>query len=160
GSLRRPGGNATGFTCVSADLVGKRFSLLRSMLPQMGRVAMLYNKRDNHELEFRDAEEASQSLNVALLRFPVASAAHFEPAFKVMKEEKCDALYIFASAFAQGPRGAAHSRGAGRRGDRVSNCVVGSGGSWLPCSTIAEHSVEGCDHFSHNGDDDDLGFFV
>src|SRR5262249_41532697 len=39
-------------------------------------------------------------------------------------------------------------------------CVVGSGGSWLPCSTIAEHSVEGCDHFSHDGDDDDLGFFV
>jgi hypothetical protein len=37
----------------------------------------------------------------------------------------------------------------------VSNCVVGSGGSWLPCSTIAEHSVEGCDHFSHDGDDDD-----
>src|SRR5262249_17368772 len=47
-----------------------------------------------------------------------------------------------------------------RRGDRVSNCVVGSGGSWLPCSTIAEHSVEGCDHFSHDRDDDDLGFFV
>src|SRR5262249_29580963 len=47
-----------------------------------------------------------------------------------------------------------------RRGDRMSNCVVGSGGSWLPCSTIAEHRVEGCDHFSHDGDDDDLGFFV
>src|SRR5262249_5516228 len=47
-----------------------------------------------------------------------------------------------------------------RRGDRMSNCVVGSGGSWLPCSIIAEHSVEGCDHFSHDGDDDDLGFFV
>src|SRR5262249_38667781 len=47
-----------------------------------------------------------------------------------------------------------------RRGDRMSNCVVGSGGSWLPCSTIAEHSVDGCDHFSHDGDDDDLGFFV
>src|SRR5262249_15605996 len=47
-----------------------------------------------------------------------------------------------------------------RRGDRVSNCVVGSGGSRLPCSTMAEHSVEGCDHFPHDGDDDDLGFFV
>src|SRR5262245_13782062 len=44
--------------------------------------------------------------------------------------------------------------------DRMSNCVVGSGGSRLPCSTIAEHRVEGCDHFSHDGDDDDLGFFV
>jgi hypothetical protein len=42
----------------------------------------------------------------------------------------------------------------------VSNCVVGSGGSWLSCSTIAEHSVEGCDHFSHDSDDDDLGFFI
>src|SRR2546423_15255168 len=42
----------------------------------------------------------------------------------------------------------------------MSNCVVGSGGSWLPCSTIAEHSVEGCDHFSHDSDDDDLGFFI
>src|SRR5262249_13423555 len=43
------------------------------------------------------------------------------------------------------------------RADEVIEC---SGGSWLPCSTIAEHSVEGCDHFSHDGDDDDLGFFV
>src|SRR5262249_1341258 len=49
---------------------------------------------------------------------------------------------------------------ASNRGDRMSNCVVGSGGSRLPCSTIAEHRVEGCDHFSHDGDDDDLGFFV
>jgi ABC-type uncharacterized transport system substrate-binding protein len=102
GSLARPGGNATGFTCVSADLVGKRFSLLRSLLPQMHRVAMLYNKRDNHELEFRDAEASAQSLNITLLRFPVLSADEFEPAFKLMNEEKCDALYIFASAFAQG----------------------------------------------------------
>src|SRR5262249_42753590 len=62
GSLRRPGGNATGFTCVSSDLVGKRFSVLRSLLPWMHRVAMLYNKRDNHELEFRDAEVAAKSL--------------------------------------------------------------------------------------------------
>src|SRR5215831_4252259 len=51
------------------------------------------------------------------------------------------------------------ARGRPQADVRVSNCVVGSGGSWLPCSTIAEHSVEGCDHFSHDGDDDDLGFF-
>src|SRR5262249_44126665 len=47
-----------------------------------------------------------------------------------------------------------------RRGNRMSNCVGGSDGSRLPCSTIAKHSVEGCDHFSHDGHDDDLGFFV
>src|SRR5262249_51101308 len=58
------------------------------------------------------------------------------------------------------PRSATNAARARRRGDRMSNCVVGSGESRLPCSTIAEHSVEGCDHFSHDGDDDDLGFFV
>jgi putative ABC transport system substrate-binding protein len=102
GSLRRPGGNATGFTCVSSDLVGKRFGILRSLLPGMRRVAMLYNIRDDHELELRDAEAAAQSLEITLLRFPVVSAADFESAFKKMNEGKCDALYIFASAFAQG----------------------------------------------------------
>ncbi len=49
-----------------------------------------------------DAEAAAESLNIAVLRFPVVSAADFESAFKMMNEEKCDALYIFASAFAQG----------------------------------------------------------
>src|SRR5262249_10733522 len=59
-----------------------------------------------------------------------------------------------------GPRPAPIAGHPRRRGDGMSNCVVGSGGSRLPCSTIAEHRVEGCDHFSHDGDDDDLGFFV
>ncbi len=44
--------------------------------------------------------------------------------------------------------------------DEVIECVVRSGGLRLPCSIIAEHSIEGCDHFSHDSDDDDLGFFV
>jgi hypothetical protein len=42
----------------------------------------------------------------------------------------------------------------------MSNCVVGSVGLRLPGSIIAEHSVEGSDHFSHDGNDDDLGFLV
>ena len=42
----------------------------------------------------------------------------------------------------------------------MSNCVVGSGGSRLPRGIIAEHGVEDSDHFSHDGDDDDLGFLV
>src|SRR5262245_35526219 len=42
----------------------------------------------------------------------------------------------------------------------MSNCVVGSGGLRLPCSIVAEHSAEGCNHFSHDGQDDDLRLFV
>jgi ABC-type uncharacterized transport system substrate-binding protein len=99
GSLRRPGGNATGFTCVSSDLVGKRFSLLKALLPRMGRAALLYNKRDNHELELKDAEAIARSLEIGLARFPVESPADFDSVFKRMVDDKCDAVYVFTSSF-------------------------------------------------------------
>src|SRR5579862_5986992 len=43
---------------------------------------------------------------------------------------------------------------------RMSNCDVGSNGSGLPCNIVAEHGIEGCDHFSHDGDDNYFGFLV
>ena len=42
----------------------------------------------------------------------------------------------------------------------MSNCVVRSRGSRLPCSIVADHGIEGGDHLSHDGDDDDFRFFV
>ena len=42
----------------------------------------------------------------------------------------------------------------------MSNCVVRSRGSRLPCSIVAGHGIEGGDHLSHDGDDNDFGFFV
>jgi putative tryptophan/tyrosine transport system substrate-binding protein len=99
GSLRRPGGNATGLTCVSSDLVGKRFSLLKSLLPRVGRVALLYNKRDDHELEFKDAEASGRLLEIGLARFPVESPADFDLVFKRMIEHRCDAVYVPSTTF-------------------------------------------------------------
>ena len=43
---------------------------------------------------------------------------------------------------------------------RVSNCVVGSDGLRLPSDIVAKHGVEGCDHLSHDRNDDDFGFFI
>jgi putative tryptophan/tyrosine transport system substrate-binding protein len=100
GSLRRPGGNATGFTCVSSDLVGKRFGLLKELLPRSARVALLYNKRDNHTVEFEEVAAAARATGLETTRFAVETQADFEPAFKAMTEQRCDALYIFSSAFA------------------------------------------------------------
>src|SRR6516162_1041211 len=42
----------------------------------------------------------------------------------------------------------------------MSNCVVRSRGSRLPCSIVADHGIEGGDHLSHDGDDNDFGLFV
>ena len=42
----------------------------------------------------------------------------------------------------------------------MSNCVVRSRGSRLPCSIVAGHGIEGGDHLSHDGDDNDFGLLV
>ena len=42
----------------------------------------------------------------------------------------------------------------------MSNCVVRSCGSRLPCSVVADHGIEGSDRLSHDGDDNDFGFLV
>jgi hypothetical protein len=42
----------------------------------------------------------------------------------------------------------------------MSNCVVRSCGSRLPCKIVADHGIEGSDHLSHDSDDNDFGFLV
>src|SRR6201984_2562024 len=42
-SMARPGGNMTGFTIFPATITGKYLSMLKEMMPQLVRVASLYN---------------------------------------------------------------------------------------------------------------------
>jgi hypothetical protein len=42
----------------------------------------------------------------------------------------------------------------------MSNCVVRSCGSRVPCSFVADHGIESGDHLSHDGDDNDFRFLV
>src|SRR5712691_2384012 len=42
-SLARPGGNVTGMSLMVPDIAGKRFQLLKELLPRLGRVAVLWN---------------------------------------------------------------------------------------------------------------------
>ena len=39
-SLARPGGNATGLTLISTDLMGKRLELLKEAIPTISRLAL------------------------------------------------------------------------------------------------------------------------
>jgi putative tryptophan/tyrosine transport system substrate-binding protein len=42
-SMARPGGNITGFTTLRATITGKHISILKEMVPQLARVAIMYN---------------------------------------------------------------------------------------------------------------------
>jgi len=45
-NLARPGGNVTGFTSSSAELGGKRLGLVKEVVPEVSRVAIVYNPSD------------------------------------------------------------------------------------------------------------------
>ena len=42
-SMARPGGNITGFTILHASIAGKYLSMLKEIVPQLARVALMYN---------------------------------------------------------------------------------------------------------------------
>ena len=44
-SLARPGGNVTGTTFLGPELVAKRLQLLKEVVPQLSRVAVLWHPR-------------------------------------------------------------------------------------------------------------------
>jgi putative tryptophan/tyrosine transport system substrate-binding protein len=100
GSLARPGGNATGFTCISTDLGSKRLGLLKALLPKGERLAVLYSAPDTLEPELRELESQGRQIGLEVARFPVRSAEEFAAAFRQMADGKSDALYIAASSFA------------------------------------------------------------
>jgi len=95
-SIARPGGKATGLTCISSDLAGKRLQLLKELVPALARVAVLYNPEDrNKALEYKQTQEAARRLELTVRAFEARSAAEIDKAFAGMAGENAQALVIF-----------------------------------------------------------------
>jgi putative tryptophan/tyrosine transport system substrate-binding protein len=96
-SLSHPRGGATGLTCISSDLVGKRLQLLKDLVPGVSRVAVLYNPKDvNKVAEYTQAREAARLLGIALQPFEAGRPSQFAPAFASMKAADAQALLVLA----------------------------------------------------------------
>jgi len=65
-SLARPGGNVTGLSAQSTELVGKRLELLREIIPSLRQLAVMYNTSNpNVALEAREVQAAARTLEPA-----------------------------------------------------------------------------------------------
>src|SRR5262245_52703444 len=92
-SLARPGGNITGLSTYSTDLVGKRLELLREAIPRLARVALLSDPR-SVVVDYREIEPAARSLNVQLTSLQVRRTGDFEDAFRSSAKSGADALIV------------------------------------------------------------------
>lgn len=98
-SFNRPGGNITGATLLSAELVAKRVGLLRDLLPSVKRIAMLVNpNRPGVDGQKRQVQEAAQALGLAFQILQASSEREFEPAFRTMTSQQDGALIVAPDA--------------------------------------------------------------
>jgi putative ABC transport system substrate-binding protein len=64
-SLARPGGNVTGMTAMQADITGKRLQLLRELLPNLSRIALMVRATSQaNALYVQETESAARALGV------------------------------------------------------------------------------------------------
>jgi len=95
-SLGRPGGNITGLTYVHDMLAGKSVELLREVVPQVSRVAILWNP--NHaDPEFRETQKAAGTIGVQLQSLEVREPKDFDLAFQAALRERAEALIVIGS---------------------------------------------------------------
>ena len=100
-SLARPRGNMTGLTFMAAKLNGKRLEILREIMPDLRRVAIIANSEHPGEhIERSYSEEAAQRLGLTLDYYPTTNYDELSRAFAKMNADPPQAISLFADGFA------------------------------------------------------------
>jgi putative ABC transport system substrate-binding protein len=94
-SLARPGGNVTGISSMMPDLESKRLELLRELLPDLERVALLGSTQDPVALTFvREAQVAARRIGVHMQPVMISSHAEVDAAFARMARDRAGAVIV------------------------------------------------------------------
>lgn len=95
-SLARPGRRMTGITLLSAEMNGKRLELLRELLPQITRVAILASPTHaGEELERKNSLEMADKLGINIQYHPTPTTEALRAAFAKMTADPPQALVVF-----------------------------------------------------------------
>ena len=98
-SLARPGGNVTGLTHISIELLGKRLELLKEVLPKVTRFMFLDDTTTyGYKGVAKETQSAAKALGVQLRVIDInASNSHIESVFQTMVEERIGGFIIEAT---------------------------------------------------------------
>jgi putative ABC transport system substrate-binding protein len=102
GSFARPGGNITGVTTFSTELTAKRIELLKELVPNLSRVALLHNMGNPAAPpEWEETKTAARSLGLKAELLDVRSEGDLGRAFEWVVRQHVDALVIGADGLTQ-----------------------------------------------------------
>jgi putative tryptophan/tyrosine transport system substrate-binding protein len=93
-SLSKPGGNITGLSLTSPELAGKRLELMREVIPNLRRLAIMANAAYPPAMrELNEVEAAAQPLGIEIIALKIRQAADIAPAFEALNG-RADGLYV------------------------------------------------------------------
>ncbi|MDA9496230.1 ABC transporter substrate-binding protein [Bradyrhizobium sp. CCBAU 11357] len=99
-SLSRPGGNATGVSMYTPQLVAKRLELLAELNPEGGAIAVLTNPTNpNVDVTSADAQAAAKLLGRQISILKASTDQQIADAFDEIKDRKYVALLVNPDAF-------------------------------------------------------------
>jgi putative ABC transport system substrate-binding protein len=106
-SLARPGGNITGLTIQTPELAGKRLQLLKETVPNLTRVAVLWDPTEPGRRQLvKEAELAASTLGLQIHTLPARDAREVRGAFTAMTKERVGAVLVYGSSLLAAQRAA------------------------------------------------------
>jgi len=96
-SLARPGGNVTGFSSLSPELITKRLEILKDVVPKLARVGLLRPARIG-QFQMKELRPAAVALKLKLEEIETQSDAKgLENAFQSAKQKQVKAIMTMAT---------------------------------------------------------------
>jgi ABC-type uncharacterized transport system substrate-binding protein len=93
-SLAKPGGNVTGLSIQANELAGKRLEFARELVPQLHRLAIMFNVGNAQPvLEMGETQATARMLGLDVVPLVIQRAEDIAPAFQGLKS-RADALYV------------------------------------------------------------------
>ena len=93
-SLAKPDGNVTGLSIQANELAGKRLELLREVMPQLRRLAIMFNADNTQPVpEMGETQAEARRLGLEVAPLAIRRAEDVGPAFQGLKA-RADALYV------------------------------------------------------------------
>jgi putative tryptophan/tyrosine transport system substrate-binding protein len=97
-SLGRPGGNITGLSILQTELAAKKLELLREVVSNLRRLAIMANVGSPASLlEMDEVQAAARMVGLEIVRLEVRRATDISPAFDALNS-RADALYVCGDA--------------------------------------------------------------
>jgi len=97
--FNRPGGNLTGVYNLVTGLASKHLELLHDLLPAARTIALFVNPNNPNHVYVPEALTAANALGLHLEVLTASAEGDLEAAFKIMVQQRADALVMIADPF-------------------------------------------------------------